>query len=54
MTTNEKFEQACEMLMSDDGNGNILPEITNDVQNLFYDNFGMSAEEISEALRGHK
>ena len=54
MKTEKEFEETCRMMLEDRWSCNAMPEMSADVQNMFYDNFGMSAEEINEVLCGRK
>ena len=54
MKTEKEFEETCRMMLEGRWTSNNIPEISTEVENLFYDNFGMSAEEINEVLDGRK
>ena len=54
MKTEKEFEETCRMMLEGRWASNNIPEISTEVENLFYDNFGMSAEEINEVLDGRK
>ena len=52
MKAEKKFEEVCRMMMEDRWSCDTLPEISADVENMFYENFGMSAEEMNEVFSG--
>ena len=54
MKTEKEFEETCRMMLEDRWACNALPEMPTEVENMFYDNFGMSAEEINDVFRGRK
>ena len=54
MKTKMEFEKTCSMMLEDKWACNMMPEISAEVENMFYENFGMSAEEINEVFSGRK
>ena len=52
MKTEKDFEETCRMMLEDKWSCNSMPEMSTEVENLFYQNFGMSAEEINEVFYG--
>ena len=54
MKTEKEFEQACNMMLEDRWSCNAMPEMSTEVENMFYENFGMSAEEINEVFSGRR
>ena len=52
MKTEKDFEETCRMMLEDKWACNAMPEMSTEVENLFYQNFGMSAEEINEVFYG--
>ena len=49
-----EFEKVCSMMLGDRWSFNGMPEMTMEVENKFYENFGMSAQEINEVFSGRK
>jgi len=55
MRTNTEFEQFCSLLMDGARCHGAMPEMSVDTGNLFYENYGMSAEEVQEMFcRGER
>ena len=54
MKTKMEFEKTCSQMMEDRWSCNTMPELPTKVENMFYGNFGMSAEEINEVFSGRK
>ena len=54
MKTEKEFEETCRMMLEDRWSCNAMPEMSAEVENMFYDNFGMSAEEINDVFCGRK
>ena len=54
MKSEKEFEETCRMMLDDRWASNSVPEMSTEVENLFYENFGMSAEEINEVFDGRK
>ena len=54
MKTEMEFEKTCSMMLEGRWACNAMPEIPTAVENMFYGNFGMSAEEINEVFSGIK
>ena len=54
MKSEKEFEETCRMMLDDRWTGNNVPEMSLEVENLFYEKFGMSAEEINEVFDGRK
>ena len=54
MKSKKDFEEICRLLLEDRWAENAMPEISAEMDNLFYEKFGMSAEEINEVFRGRK
>ena len=52
MKTEMEFEKTCSMMLEGRWACNAMPEIPTAVENMFYGNFGMSAEEINEVFSG--
>jgi hypothetical protein len=52
MKTEKEFEKACSIMLKVKWTYNTMPEIPTEVENMFYENFGMSAEEINEVFSG--
>jgi hypothetical protein len=52
MKTEKEFEKACSIMLKVKWTCNTMPEIPTEVENMFYENFGMSAEEINEVFSG--
>lgn len=52
MKTEKDFEETCRMMLEDKWACNAMPQISTDVENMFYENFGMSAEEMNEVFSG--
>lgn len=52
MKTEKEFEETCRMMLDGKWACNAMPEIATEVENMFYQNFGMSAEEINEVFSG--
>lgn len=52
MKTEKEFEETCCMMLDGKWACNAMPEISTEVENMFYQNFGMSAEEINEVFSG--
>ena len=54
MKSEKEFEETCRMMLDDRWASNSVPEMSTEVENLFYENFGLSAEEINEVFDGRK
>lgn len=52
MKTKMEFERTCSQMMEDRWSCNIMPELPTKVENMFYENFGMSAQEMNEVFSG--
>ena len=52
MKAEKKFEEVCRMMLENRWSCDTLPEISADVENMFYENFGMSAQEMNEVFSG--
>ena len=52
MKTEKEFEKSCSVMLKVKWTCNTMPEIPTEVENMFYENFGMSAEEINEVFSG--
>ena len=52
MKTKMEFEKTCSQMMEDRWSCNIMPELPTKVEKMFYENFGMSAQEMNEVFSG--
>lgn len=55
MRTNKEFESVCRLLMNGARCQRAITEISVETDNLFYENYGMSAEDVQDMLcRGER